>query len=274
MTVEGAITPSGAPAALSLEAPAGARTALVVEDDLKSAELVRVQLEAEGFRVLHAGTAEAALAIAGQQPLSLITLDITLPDLDGWEFLSRIKQVQALKHIPVVMISIVADRNKGFAFGASAIMQKPISRQDLHEALLEIGLLPLAQGRTLKVLVVDDDPKAVELTAVRIRDMASTVLRAYNGREAIEAARKELPELIVLDLMMPEVNGFEVVERLSKDPRTASIPILVVTGKQITIEDRARLNGSVKSIMEKADLDPDRFGAEVRRVTAGRRVEA
>ena len=274
MTVEGAITPSGAPAALSLEAPAGARTALVVEDDLKSAELVRVQLEAEGFRVLHAGTAEAALAIAGQQPLSLITLDITLPDLDGWEFLSRIKQVQALKHIPVVMISIVADRNKGFAFGASAIMQKPISRQDLHEALLEIGLLPLAQGRTLKVLVVDDDPKAVELTAVRIRDMASTVLRAYNGREAIEAARKELPELIVLDLMMPEVNGFEVVERLSKDPRTASIPILVVTGKQITIEDRARLNGSVKSIMEKADLDPDRFGAEVRRATAGRRVEA
>jgi CheY-like chemotaxis protein len=224
--------------------------------------------------VLHAGTAEAALAIAGQQPLSLITLDITLPDLDGWEFLSRIKQVQALKHIPVVMISIVADRNKGFAFGASAIMQKPISRQDLHEALLEIGLLPLAQGRTLKVLVVDDDPKAVELTAVRIRDMASTVLRAYNGREAIEAARKELPELIVLDLMMPEVNGFEVVERLSKDPRTASIPILVVTGKQITIEDRARLNGSVKSIMEKADLDPDRFGAEVRRATAGRRVEA
>jgi CheY-like chemotaxis protein len=172
------------------------------------------------------------------------------------------------------MISIVADRNKGFAFGASAIMQKPISRQDLHEALLEIGLLPLAQGRTLKVLVVDDDPKAVELTAVRIRDMASTVLRAYNGREAIEAARKELPELIVLDLMMPEVNGFEVVERLSKDPRTASIPILVVTGKQITIEDRARLNGSVKSIMEKADLDPDRFGAEVRRATAGRRVEA
>jgi len=80
--------------------------------------------------------------------------------------------------------------------------------------------------------------------------------------------------LIVLDLMMPEVNGFEVVERLSKDPRTASIPILVVTGKQITIEDRARLNGSVKSIMEKADLDPDRFGAEVRRATAGRRVEA
>jgi CheY-like chemotaxis protein len=224
--------------------------------------------------VLQAGTAEAALAIAAQQPLSLITLDVTLPDLDGWEFLSCIKQVQALKHIPVVMISIVADRNKGFAFGASAIMQKPISRQDLHEALLEIGLLPLAQGRTLKVLVVDDDPKAVELTAVRIRDMASTVLRAYNGREAIEAARKELPELIVLDLMMPEVNGFEVVERLSKDPRTASIPILVVTGKQITIEDRARLNGSVKSIMEKADLDPDRFGAEVRRATAGRRVEA
>ena len=137
----------------------GARTALVVEDDFKSAELIRVQLEAEGFHVLHAATAEAALVLAVQQPLALITLDIMLPNMDGWEFLGRIKQVPALRRVPVVIISIVADRDKGFALGAAAVMQKPISRQELYESLVDLGLFPLSHGQTLKVLVVDDDPE-------------------------------------------------------------------------------------------------------------------
>ena len=231
----------------------------MVEDDFKSADLIRVQLEAEGFKVLHAASAEAALVLAVQQPLSLITLDIMLPNMDGWEFLSRIKQMPALARIPVVIISIVADRNKGFALGAAAVMQKPISRQELYEALVELGLFPRSPGRTLKVLVVDDDPKAVELIAVRMLGLASTVLRAYGGREAIDAARQELPDLIVLDLMMPEVNGFDVVEALSKHPDTARIPILVVTAKEITAEDRAKLNGYVTTIMEKGEFDRDRL---------------
>jgi len=141
---DGAVTPHGALAAAPGEAPTGARTALVVEDDDKSAELIRVQLEAEGFTVLHAASAEAALALAVQQPLDLITLDIRLPDLDGWDFLSRIKQVPALSAIPVVIISIVAERSKGFALGAAAVMQKPISREDLYGALVNLGLAPLS----------------------------------------------------------------------------------------------------------------------------------
>ena len=151
-------------------------------------------------------------------------------------------------------------------------MQKPISRQELYEALVGLGLFPLAQGQSLKILVVDDDPKAVELIAVRILGLASTVLRAYGGQEAIDSARRELPDLIVLDLMMPEVTGFDVVAALHEDPDTASIPILVVTAKHITAEDRERLNGYVMSIMEKANFDRDRFIAEVRRAMAGRHV--
>ena len=127
---------------------------------------------------------------------------------------------------------ILADRNKGFSLGAAAVMQKPISRQELYESLVDLGLFPLSTGGTLKVLVVDDDPKAVELIAVRVMDMASTVLRAYGGREAIETACRELPDLIVLDLMMPEVNGFDVVEALQQQPDTARIPIMVVTARQ------------------------------------------
>jgi PAS domain S-box-containing protein len=266
----GMLTPTRPVAAIPMEAVAGSLTALVVEDDYKSADLIRVQLEAEGFVVLHAASAETALVLAAKQPLALITLDIRLPNMDGWEFIAEIKKTPALKHIPVVIISIVADHAKGFALGAAGVMQKPISRQELYEALLGLGLFPLTEGKSLKILVVDDDPKAVELIAVRILGLASTVLRAYGGREAIDAARRELPDLIVLDLMMPEVNGFDVVSALVEDPATASIPVIVVTAKHITLEDRAKLNGYVMAIMEKANFDRDRFITEVRRAMAGR----
>jgi CheY-like chemotaxis protein len=265
-------TPVKLVAVPSIDIPIGTRTALVVEDDYRSADLIRVQLEAEGFMVLHAATAESALELAARQPLSLITLDIMLPEMDGWGFLARVKTIPALSRIPIVIISIVADAAKGFALGAAAVMQKPISRQELSEALSDLGLFPLAQGQTLKILVVDDDPKAVELIAVRLMGLASSVLRAYGGREAIDAARRELPDLIVLDLMMPEVSGFDVVEQLHKDPSTAGIPVLVVTAKDITAVDRSRLNGYVLTIMEKANFDRDRFTSEVRRAMGHRRA--
>ena len=254
----------------SVAATDGPRTAMVIEDDLKSAELIRVQLEAEGFNVVHAASAEAALVMAVQQPLSLITLDITLPHMDGWEFLGRIKQVAELARIPVVIISIVADRNQGFSLGAAAVMQKPISRHELYECLVELGMFPPSEGKSLKVLIVDDDPKTVELIAVRIMGLASEVRKAYGGSDAIAIARRELPDLIVLDLMMPDVNGFDVVEALQRQPETAKIPILVVTARQITTDDRDRLNGYVMAVMEKAEFDRDRFTAEVRRAMAGR----
>jgi signal transduction histidine kinase/CheY-like chemotaxis protein len=251
-----------------------AGTALMVEDDPRSAELVRLQLEGEGFTVLHAVSAEAAMVLAVEHPLALITLDIMLPEMDGWEFLARIKQVPVLMHIPVVIISIVAERNKGFALGASAIMQKPMSRQDLSDSLVELGLLPLVHGRALKVLVIDDDPDAVELVAVRIQGLASDVVRAYGGAEGIAAAQRELPDVIVLDLMMPDMNGFDVVESLSGHAATASIPVLIMTAKQLTADDRINLNGHVAAIMEKTEFSRERFIVEVRRAMSGRRVVA
>jgi PAS domain S-box-containing protein len=260
------------PAIPRIESLPGDRTALVVEDDFKAADLIRVQLEAEGFKVLHAASAEDALTLAEQQSLSLITLDVMLPKMDGWEFLGRLKQMPLLRHVPVVIVSIVADRNKGFALGAAAVMQKPISRQELYDSLVELGLIPLSAGRTLKVLIVDDDPKAIDLIALRLLGLASTVLRAGGGAEAIEIARGELPDLIVLDLMMPDVNGFDVVAALHRDPSTSSIPVLVVTAKRITAEDRDRLNGYVSTIMEKADFDAVHFATEVRRAMSGRQV--
>jgi CheY-like chemotaxis protein len=251
----------------------GDRIALVVEDDFKSADLIRVHLEAEGFKVVHAATGEAALILAEEHVLSLITLDIMLPKMDGWELLGRLKQIPALRHIPIVIVSIVADRNKGFALGAAAVMQKPISRQELYDSLIDLDLIPEAGGK-LRILVVDDDPAEVDLIEVYIESLAGTFLRAYGGREGIEIAKRELPDLIVLDLMMPDVNGFDVVDALHEDPATASIPILVVTAKQITAEDRDKLNGFVSTVMEKGDFDAGHFAIEIRRAMAGREVPA
>jgi CheY-like chemotaxis protein len=269
-----AVLPARAlPPARIFDALPGTRTALVVEDDVKAAGLIRTHLEAEGFNVLHAASAEAALVLAMEQPLSLITLDVLLPDMDGWEFLSRIKQIGDLRRIPVVILSVAADSRKGLALGAAAVLQKPVSRQELCESLVDLGVFPVAPGETLKVLVVDDDPKAVEIIAIRVQELASTVLRAYGGRDGIDAARRELPDVIVLDLMMPEVNGFDVVDALNENPHTARIPILAVTAKPITPEDRAKLNGHV-TLFEKGAFDGDRFSAEVRRAMSGRLVVA
>ncbi|MDB4908226.1 MAG: hybrid sensor histidine kinase/response regulator [Gemmatimonadetes bacterium] len=260
----------GGPLEKRAEQRVGSNVALVIEHDEIAAELIRVQLESEGFNVVHAATAEEALIMASGAPLALITLDIMLPDVDGWAFLNRLKQVPALRRIPIVIVSIMADRKRGFALGAAAVMQKPISRRDLHESLMELGLSPLAKGQLLKVLIVDDDVQAVDLTAVRLQDMASTILRAYGGLDAIAIAKSECPDLIVLDLMMPDVSGFDVVHALHEDPRTMKIPIVVVTAKRITAKDRSKLNGFVTTVMEKADFDQDVFTSEVRRAMSGR----
>jgi len=251
--------------------PLGIPVALVVEHDLKSAELIRLQLEADGFVVLHANSAEEALALAPQQALSLITLEIMLPDMDGWEFLGRIKKIPSLSRVPVVIISIVADRNQGFALGAASVLEKPISRQDMSAALTGLGLFPVSHGETLSVLVVDDDPAAVELVAVRLADLEVNVERAYGGREGIASARRLQPDLIVLDLMMPDVNGFDVVEELRRHTETARIPIMVLTAMQLTAEERHKLNGHVSSVLAKTELQLEHFRAEVRRATARRK---
>lgn len=253
----------------------GERFALVVEDDDRAAELIRIQLDMLGIKTLHAVNAEAAFNLAMQQPLALITLDICLPNTIGWEFLTRIKQIPALAHIPVVIISIVANYSMGLSLGASAMLQKPISRADLHDALTDIGLHPSSQPRQpLTILVVDDDPKAVEVIAIHLRDTGYAIVRAYGGREAIKAAHRLLPDLIVLDLMMPEVNGFDVVLALKNNIDTARIPILVVTSKEITAEDRAALDHQVKKIMKKTILSQGHFLSEVRSAMASSRKES
>jgi PAS domain S-box-containing protein len=244
-----------------------ARSALVVEDDERAAELIRLLLEAEGFEVLWAASAEAALLMAPQQPLSLITLDIQLPAMDGWAFLRQLRESAPLAQVPVVIIAGADDCSLALARGAAAMLQKPISRTQLKASLVSLGLQPIME-RVHTVLVVDDDPKAVEVIAAFLPPPAYVVVRAYGGNEALAMARRLRPDLILLDLMMPEVSGFDVIEGLQSDAETARIPVLVVTAKQISEQDRARIavkSGDAIRVIEKSQFNSTRFLADVRR---------
>ena len=243
------------------------RVALVIEDDERAADLVRLLLEAEGFSVRRTASAEAALLLLPLQGLTLITLDVQLPGINGWEFLQRLRERGVQANVPVVIVSSHIDSQLALTGGAAAVLQKPISRAELRNSLDNLGLHPKPE-HTYTVLVVDDDPKAVEVIAAFLPGPAYAVLRAYGGAEAIALARRLQPDLILLDLMMPGVSGFEVVKALQGDSASARIPILVVSAKQISELDRAALNanpGQVVHIVEKAGFSQLSFLSEVRR---------
>jgi len=242
------------------------RVALLVEYDDDAADLMSNLLEAEGFVVLHASSAEEALQMAPQQSLDLITLGTQLPVLDGWQFLATMREDATLGRVPVVVISGTSVGPLALAGGAAAVLEKPLNRSALKMALTDLGFHD-AQDQTRTVLVVDDDPKAVELIALNLPSPAYATVRAYSGQEAIVLAHRVRPDLILLDLMMPDVTGFDVVQRLQDDPSTADIPILVVTARKITELDRQVLNADpshVVRIIEKAGFNRTDFLAEVR----------
>ncbi len=227
----------------------GRDRALVVEDDPQAADLLGLLLEGEGFTVLYAASAEEALRIAPLQPLSLITIDLELPGIDGWEFLLRIREVNALAHVPVVVIASLIDSNIALASGAAAVLQKPISRGELSASLVRLGVQP-SKFVTRTVLVVDNDPKAVEVIAAFLPISEYSVVRAYGGAEALLLAQRLQPDLILLDLMMPELSGFAVVEALQRDKATAAIPIIIVTAKDVTAQDRFDLRNHSDMVVE------------------------
>ncbi|WP_374568308.1 response regulator [Ideonella sp.] len=242
---------------------AAARHALVIEDDPESAELLRLHLEGAGFQVRIVADG-SQLHPPGAAPPDLITLDIMMPGTSGWSVLEQIKKDPQLADVPVVIVSMVADRQRGVALGASKVLEKPVGRQQLLDAVQALGLVR-EPGQLRKVLVVDDDPVAVDLVASNLAGADCEVLRALDGEQAIGVALGSRPDLIILDLMMPGLSGFEVLDRVRSQPAMAEVPILVMTSKTITPQDRERLRGRVQQVFGKQMLDRDRFMAEVGR---------
>jgi len=237
---------------------AGGPTVLLVEDDPRAIELLTLQLEGAGFAVAVARDGEEGLELARRIRPGAITLDITLPKLDGWDFLCLAKSDPALADIPVIIVSMLDERGKGFALGAAEYLVKPVERDQLLSALHRFIRIPGPDGPA-KVLAIDDDPMAVELIEAVLAPEGYRVLKASGGEEGVELARRERPALVILDLMMPEVDGFAVVERLRADPATSAIPIVILTSKTMTPAEKARLNGRISHLAQKGAFDRAAF---------------
>jgi signal transduction histidine kinase/DNA-binding response OmpR family regulator/HAMP domain-containing protein len=243
------------------------RRVLMVEDDEKAAALMRVQLLNAGYSIRHAVSAEQALEMLSEEQPDLITLDIVLPGMDGWDFMQRLKQRAETAAIPVVVVSIVADSEMGFSLGAADVLQKPVERKMLLGAIAKLDFS--LEGK--RVLVVDDDAGAVELVSRHLSTVGCDVLKAYGGQEAIDIATAERPDAIILDLMMPGVSGFDVIAKLKKRPELADVPIMILTAKVLSDEDRRQLNGDIVKVMQKSSFNHGSFINEVNRAAHGRR---
>jgi signal transduction histidine kinase/DNA-binding response OmpR family regulator len=248
--------------------PAGG-TVLVVEDDPQSAELLTLYLDQGGFEVVAHEDVLAGMEAARTLRPDAIVLDIMLPDLSGWDFLVLAKGDETTARIPVVIVSMLDERGKGLALGAADYLVKPVNRGDLLATLHPIAAARVGNG-SCKVLAVDDDPMALKLIETVLGDEGFPVVTARSGAEGIQAARAERPALIILDLLMPETDGFRVIDELRADPSTEEIPIVILTAKSITAEERERLNATVVHLAAKATFSPAQLIEMVRRFCADR----
>jgi PAS domain S-box-containing protein len=248
------------------------RPLLVIDDDLAMHDLLRRQLAREGYTIHSALTAEEGLALAKSIRPIAITLDVMMPKMDGWMLLSAFKSDPDLAAIPVIMLTMLDNKNMGYALGASDYLIKPIDRQQLLSVLKKYECVhPNGAGQdrpSCPILVVEDDPTNRDLLRQLLEKEHWQVIEAENGRVALEKLQTIQPELILLDLMMPELDGFGFVAELQRHEEWRSLPIIVITAKDITPEDQMRLRGYVEQILQKGAYSREDLLVRIRQLVA------
>jgi len=250
---------------------ADAPLALVVDDDPRAQELLTLELREAGFRTFAVATGEEALAEARRLHPDIITLDVFLPTVDGWEVLRNFRLDPELAAIPVVMVTISTDRKRAFSLGAVEHLVKPVSGKELLSTLARRSFPVIPRERPLRVLVIDDD----ELQRMQVRDALEPsgfkVAAAATGAAGIAAAQDGPVDLILVDLVLPDMTGIEVVAALKGDVRTREAPILLITAHELSAEQRGRLNSDVEKVIAKGSLRPGGLIAEVSAVLRRKR---
>jgi CheY-like chemotaxis protein len=233
---------------------------LVIDDEAASRELLERALGKEGYRVLTASSGPEGIALARSARPSVITLDVMMPGMDGWAVLTSLKADPVTAGIPVIMVSVVDDLHLGIALGATDYVIKPVQSGQLLAVLERLR----KQAKDPTVLVVEDDAVSREMLRRTVEKHGWQVEEAENGLVGLSLARRHAPAVILLDLMMPEVDGFKFVEELRQMPECRHTPVIVVTAKDLTAEDRKRLNGQVVQILQKGGYSTAELVEEVR----------
>jgi signal transduction histidine kinase/CheY-like chemotaxis protein len=239
---------------------------LVIDDDVTARELIRDQLVAEGFSVAMAGGGLEGLKLAKElQPIA-ITLDVMMPDLDGWSVLAALRQDPRLAEIPVIMVTILDEHRRGMALGAAGYLTKPIERDRLNLMVSRFR----TQAQRTRILLVEDDAMQRERVRGWLEGQKWAMREAANGREALARLREEKPDLILLDLMMPEMDGFQLVAALRQEPNWREIPVIVITARDLDAKDRERLNSGIQSILVKEMFQPAELVQRIRALVPGK----
>jgi signal transduction histidine kinase/DNA-binding response OmpR family regulator len=247
--------PPGARAEV-LEGPAGGpggKDVLVIEDDPSAVRLLRTYLESDGYGVRLASDGQSGIADARANPPAAIILDILLPGTDGWEVLRELKADPDLRDVPVIIVTVVDERGLGLALGAVDYFLKPVDRAALLDRLSRYTFTTKVKSRTVRILAIDDDPAALDLIDSALRPEGFDIVRASGGQEGIDRAGAEPFDLVVCDLLMPDVDGFDVVNALKADPTTSDVPILILTAHTITEAEKASLNGQILGVVDKGE---------------------
>jgi adenylate cyclase len=245
-------------------APVTGGRILVIDDEQPVRELMRRFLGREGFEVTTAVDGREGLALARELRPSLITLDVLMPEPDGWEVLRALKADPALADIPVVIVTILDDRSRGVALGAADFLTKPVDRARLRR-LVERHI----RSRPLRrVLVVEDDADTRAWLRRLLEEQGARVSEAENGRIALERLAAEEVDLVLLDLIMPEMDGFELLEALRQNGTGRRLPVVVLTAAELGAEEHRRLNGSVQQVLRKGASTREELLAELRALVA------
>lgn len=220
---------------------------LIIDDDTLVHDMLQRMFTKEGFEVYTATNGEEGLDLAREIKPNAIILDVLMPGMDGWSVLASLKENSELSNIPVIMLSMVDDRTRGYAMGVTEYLTKPADKQQL----LTILRRSVREGPVAPILVVDDDQSQRELMRRTLEAEGWEVMAAHNGRTAIEAVRARRPACIILDILMPEMDGIEFVGELRAQPAYRDIPIAVLTSHDLSQQDHQRLNGEVQQILKK-----------------------
>lgn len=245
-------------------AQAGKKRILVIDDDPDAVYMLQENLGEKEFDIIGAKNGQEGLSLARQAQPDVILLDVFMPGMDGWQVISELKDDQETRRIPVIFLTIMDKKALGLRLGAAAYLLKPLDAAIVKDTINQV--LGTNNHQAKKVLVVDDDPNILDLLQQVFAETEFTFASAADGTAAVEAIQTNKPDILLLDLVMPKMDGFEVIEHLRSQPETRSLPVIVISAKDLSPEEIHQLNNTVQAIMQKQSLAGGELLEEIRAI--------